>query len=170
MSPICHLLKHFHWFRSAKFISDIQTEFSTLFAHVFEELWIHSIESSLSLKLKCLIFPLSRLSVDVGIGWGVTQARLDRASFSYNYRLDPSLIPLWTNKCWSYKVVCTVYTVSILPSDPTQGMHLFYHHTTPIAHSYATWIFPNSFCTNQEIEFICRTICFCKFGSALGKT
>merc|ERR1712107_215929 len=27
-----------------------------------------------------------RLSVDVGIGWGVTQARLDRASFSYKYR------------------------------------------------------------------------------------
>ena len=27
-----------------------------------------------------------RLSVDVGIGWGVTPARLDRASFSYNYR------------------------------------------------------------------------------------
>ena len=30
--------------------------------------------------------PFSRLSVDVGVGWGVTQARLDRASFSYNYR------------------------------------------------------------------------------------
>ena len=42
----------------------------------------------LSSREKCLIFSFFRLSVDVGIGWGVTQARLDRASFSYNYRWE----------------------------------------------------------------------------------
>ena len=27
-----------------------------------------------------------RLSMEVEVGWGVSQARLDRASFSYSYR------------------------------------------------------------------------------------
>ena len=35
MSPWCHLLKHFHWFQSAKFISDIQTGFSTFYLHKY---------------------------------------------------------------------------------------------------------------------------------------
>ena len=31
---------------------------------------------------------LFRLSVEVETGWGVTQARLERASLSYSYRSD----------------------------------------------------------------------------------
>lgn len=83
-----------------------------------------------------------RLSVDVGIGWGVTQARLDRASFSYNYRACDGTSSKEANHC----VICLSDFLSGNMVRRLACLHLF--HTSCVDN----WLLNNRVCPVCRVD------------------
>jgi len=112
--------------------------------------WLRSIRSSSSDRPMAIPNSVAsavaarRLSVDVGIGWGVTQARLDRASFSYNYR--PSEGPNKEKDGSQSCVICLGDFISGNMVRRLACLHLF--HTSCVDN----WLLNNRVCPVCRVD------------------